>query len=52
MLSSPAIPEDDLPGTAKSREMTYRGLADSGLRQAGIGQIPLSHLPAPPNHGR
>ena len=52
ILPSPAIPEDDLPGTAKSREMTYRGLANSGLRQAGIGQIPLSHLPAPPNHGR
>jgi hypothetical protein len=34
ILSSPRIPEDDLPG-----------LADSGLRQAGIGQAPVSHLP-------
>jgi hypothetical protein len=27
--------------TAKSQEMTYRGLADSGLRQAGIGHWPI-----------
>jgi hypothetical protein len=24
--------------------MTYRGLANSGLRQAGIGLSPVSHL--------
>ena len=29
--------------------MTYRGLADSGLRQAGIGQAPVSHLTASTN---
>ncbi len=38
--------------TAQSREMTYRGLANSGLWQAGIGLSPVSHLPASPNHGR
>ncbi len=31
ILSSPRIREDDLPRRAKSRKMTYRGLANSGL---------------------
>jgi hypothetical protein len=39
-----AIAEDDLPRTVKSRKMTYRGLADSGFRQAGIDQAPVSHF--------
>ncbi len=43
--SLPRISEDDLPGTAKSRKMTYWGLAHFGLRQAGISQAPVSHLP-------
>ncbi len=34
-----------LTGTAKSRKMIYRGLANSGLQQAGIGLAPVSHLP-------
>jgi hypothetical protein len=53
-LLIPIIPEDDLPRIAKSRKMTYRGLANSGSRQAGIGQasvifrgqvIPACHKP-------
>jgi hypothetical protein len=36
LLPSPTIPEDDL---AKSWKMTYWGLANSSLRQAGIGQV-------------
>ncbi len=32
--------------------MTCRGLANSGLQQAGIGQATVSHLPASPNHER
>ncbi len=39
-------------GATKSREMTHQGLANSCLRQAGIGQAPVSHLSASPNHGR
>jgi hypothetical protein len=47
ILPSPGILEDDLPRTAKSRKMTYRGLANSGLSQA-----PVRYLPASPNQGR
>jgi len=32
-------------GVTKSRKMTCWGLANSGLRQARIGQAPVSHLP-------
>ncbi len=32
--------------------MTCRGLANSGLWQAGIGQAAVSHLPVSPNRGR
>jgi hypothetical protein len=32
--------------------MTCWGLANFSLRQAGIGQALVSHLPASPNHGR
>jgi hypothetical protein len=41
----PRTAEDDLPGIARTRKITYRGLAKSGLRQAGIGQASVSHLP-------
>jgi hypothetical protein len=44
LLPSPTVLEDDLPRTTKSGKMTYRGLADSGLQQAGIGKAPVSHL--------
>ncbi len=44
ILPSPGIPEDGLPRTAKSRKMTYRGLVNSGLWQAGIGLSPVSNL--------
>jgi hypothetical protein len=39
-------------GITKSQKMTCLSLANSGLRQAGIGQAPVSHLLASPNHGR
>jgi hypothetical protein len=44
ILPSPRILENDLPETAKSRNMIYMGLADSGLSYSGIGQAPISHL--------
>jgi hypothetical protein len=47
LLHGPTIPEDDLPKTANSQKMTYRyrGLANSGLQQAGIGKAPVNHFP-------
>jgi hypothetical protein len=44
MTETGEITEDDLLGSSKSRKMNYHGLASSGLRQARIGQAPVSHL--------
>ncbi len=38
------VPSKLSSGITKSRKMTYRGLANSGLWQAGIGLSPVSHL--------
>jgi hypothetical protein len=44
LLPSPTILEDDLLRMAKSRKMTFWGLANSNLWQAGIGQALVSHF--------
>ena len=41
---NPPGPGKSSSGVTKSRKMTYRGLANSGLWQAGIGLSPVSHL--------
>ncbi len=40
-----AGPGKSSSGVTKSRKMTYQGLANSGLWQAGISMAPESHLP-------
>ncbi len=44
LLPSPTILEDDLLRMAKSRKMTFQGLASFDIWQAEIGQALVSHL--------
>ncbi len=44
LLLSPTIPENDLPRTAESQKMTYWGLANSNLQQAGRGKATISNV--------
>ena len=46
MISKMALSnQSQFPRFFSPRKMTYRNLANSGFRQAGIGQAPVSHLP-------
>ncbi len=44
LLLSPTIPEYDLQRTAESQKVTYWGLANSNLQQAGIGKATISNV--------
>jgi hypothetical protein len=41
ILPYPTVPEDDLPGIAKSQKMTYEDWPNRSLRKAGISKEDL-----------